>query len=266
MQPEQTDIPPTDPLIELPASTEVLPATREAPHAAPLREPFWGYADLALVLGLMLAASVLIASVVAALAGFYPALRTDQTQLIVPTNLAFYLSLYIVFRIVLRKRYGMPVFASLGWRRTTSAAIAGAVLAAAPLAFGVNGIAYLLHTPKIATPFDNIANSPVLLALVGTMAVTVAPLFEELFFRGFLQPLLSRTFGVVAGVLITAVLFGSLHAAQYQFVWQYVAAISLVGVALGVVRVVTKSIIPSTIMHGCYNAGFVIVLAVTKHA
>lgn len=253
MLPEQTDVPHEQPIVERP-----LPP-------APVREPFWGYADLALVFGLLLLASVLIGTVVIVLAFFYPGLRNDQTPLIVPTNLAFYVCLYIIFRVVLAQRYGKPVFVSLGWRRTTGAAVAGVVIAAVPLAFAVNGIAYLLHTPKVATPFDNIAQSPVLLALVGGMAVTAAPLFEELFFRGFLQPLLSRTFGVVIGVLLTAILFGSVHAAEYQFVWQYVVAISVVGVVLGAVRVVTNSIIPSTIMHGCYNATFVVVLAVTKH-
>jgi uncharacterized protein len=253
MLPEQTDASSVEPVIDVPA----------APPR--VREPFWGYADVAAVIGLLLLAAVLIGSVALIFVVFYPALRSDQTPLLVPTNLAFYLALYVIFWIVLGKRYGKPVFASLGWRPTTQAAIAVAVVAAAPLAFVVNGIAVLLHTPKVATPFDNIAQSPLMLALVGTMAVTVAPLFEELFFRGFLQPLLSRTLGIVAGVLLTAVLFGAVHAAEYQFVWQYVVAISIVGVALGVVRVVTNSIIPSTIMHGCYNASFVIVLAVTKH-
>jgi uncharacterized protein len=253
MPPEQTDAPFAEPVVDV------------STHVPRVRDPFWGYADLAAVIGLLLLASVLILSVALVFVFFYPALRTDQTPLLVPTNLAFYLALYIIFRIVLDKRYKKPVFASLGWCPTTRTAIAGAVLAAAPLAFVVNGVAYLLHTPKIATPFDNIAQSQVLLALVGSMVVTIAPLFEEVFFRGFLQPLLSRTLGIIAGVLLTAVLFGALHAAEYQFVWQYVVAISLVGVALGVVRVVTKSIIPSTIMHGCYNASFVIALAVTKH-
>ncbi len=253
MPPEETDLARTEAVIEVP------------PPLPPVREPFWGYADLALVLGLLALAAIVITGAVFVFASFYPALQKDPTPLIVPTNLACYLALYLIFRVVLENRYGMPVFASLGWRRTTRAAVLGSVIAAVPLAFLVNAFAYLLHTPKIKTPFDDIAKTPVLLALVGAMAVTAAPIFEELFFRGFLQPLFSRTFGVVAGVLLTAILFGCLHAAEYQFVWQYVAAVSLVGIALGVVRVVTNSIIPSTIMHGCYNASFVIALALTKH-
>jgi hypothetical protein len=97
------------------------------------------------------------------------------------------------------------------------------------------------------------------------MAITLAPFFEELFFRGLLQPLLTRTFGLVLGILLTAALFGSLHAVEYSFVWQYVVAIGLVGVALGFMRAWTNSIVPTTIMHGCFNGLQVIALIYQKH-
>jgi membrane protease YdiL (CAAX protease family) len=136
-----------------------------------------------------------------------------------------------------------------------------AVVAGVALPFVITGIGNLLHTPKISTPMDQIPNS-IPLAL---MAITLAPFFEELFFRGFLQPLLTRTFGLVLGILLTAALFGGLHAVEYLFVWQYVVAIGLVGVALGFVRARTNSIVPTTIMHGCFNGLQVIALALSKH-
>ena len=138
-------------------------------------------------------------------------------------------------------------------------------LSGLPLALLVNGVAKLLRTPQIQTPFDDLAKSPIMLAMVGVIAVLIAPLFEEMFFRGFLQPLLSRTLGVAAGIALTALLFGGLHAFQYSFVWQYVFAVSLVGVALGVLRSRTNSIIPTTVLHGCYNAIFIVALAVQKN-
>jgi hypothetical protein len=104
------------------------------------------------------------------------------------------------------------------------------------------------------------------MALLAITAVILAPLFEEMLFRGFLQPLLSRTFGIIAGVLITAVLFGSLHAFEYMKVWQYVAAVTVVGIVLGIVRVRTNSIIPGVVMHGCFNAVSVIALILQNYA
>jgi membrane protease YdiL (CAAX protease family) len=102
--------------------------------------------------------------------------------------------------------------------------------------------------------------SPVILALFGVMAITITPFFEELLFRGFLQPLFSRSLGVAGGIGLTALLFGALHGPQYGLHWQYVAAVALVGAALGVVRYRTDSIITSSVMHACYNLIAVIAL------
>ncbi|MDP6538198.1 MAG: CPBP family intramembrane metalloprotease [Planctomycetota bacterium] len=49
------------------------------------------------------------------------------------------------------------------------------------------------------------------LAATGLLAVILIPLFEEVLFRGFLQPVLVRCWGRGAGVLATSVLFAALH-------------------------------------------------------
>ncbi|MBV9404750.1 MAG: CPBP family intramembrane metalloprotease, partial [Acidobacteriaceae bacterium] len=87
----------------------------------------------------------------------------------------------------------------------------------------------------------------------------------ELLFRGFIQPLFSRTFGVALGIVLTAALFGCLHGPEYSWAWQYVVAITTVGIVLGWIRAWANSIIPTAVMHGCYNAIFVVALAITKH-
>jgi membrane protease YdiL (CAAX protease family) len=229
----------------------------------PERVPFWGYLDLAMVIGLLVASVAIILMVVGGLLFVYPGLKDNQGPLLLPTQFALYAFLYLSFRLVFGFKYGKPVFASLGWRRShfnLAIAAAGGVL----LAFLVSALAYLIHTPKVASPVESLMNSPALLAVFGVMAVTVAPLFEELLFRGFLQPLLSRTFGVAAGILMTAIVFGALHAPEYSYAWQYALAVSIVGAVLGWVRFTSNSIIPSTVMHGFYNAVFVIALAASK--
>ena len=249
----------------LPDEAQIAPAEPVAPPPLPpAGEPFWGYTDLALFSGLLFASIAVIVVAVAFLLAFHPEWRTDQTPLLLPTQFALYALIYLSFRILFQVRYGKPVLKSLGWRASRfhlAVAAIGGVL----LAFAVSGLASLLHTPKIDSPIEKLTNSPVSLAIFGVMAVTVAPLFEELLFRGFIQPLLSRTFGVVLGVVFTALLFGALHAPEYLWAWQYVAAVSLVGMVLGWSRARANSIIPSTVMHGSYNAIFVIALAITKH-
>jgi membrane protease YdiL (CAAX protease family) len=255
MQPERLDDSPPE---------QVEPVLQAESIRVVVREPFWGYLDLLFVLLLVALGSLFIIVTVGLLVHGDVERLADSPQLVWPTSLALYVVVYLALRLVLGARYGAPVFASLGWRRTSFslplAAIGGVVLA-----FALSGLAYLIHTPKVKTPFDKLADTPFSLLLLGITAVGIAPLFEELFFRGFMQPLLSRTLGVPAGVLVTALFFGSLHASEYMQVWQYVAAVSVVGIVLGSLRAWTNSIIPGIVMHGCFNAVSVMALAFSKY-
>ena len=50
--------------------------------------------------------------------------------------------------------------------------------------------------------------SVLFIAVIGT---TLAPICEEIVFRGFLQPLLVRSLGAVPGILLAAAAFGLMH-------------------------------------------------------
>jgi hypothetical protein len=247
-----------DPLESLP-----LEAPPDIQPPRPQREPFWDYVDLALVLGLTVFGFVIIAAITALLMGANHHLSSDLTFLVLSTTVATYLVVYLALKLVLGSRYGRPVFHSLGWRRANfSLGIAAG--GGALLGFSLSLLGTALHTPKVKSPFENLGATPLSFILLALMAVILAPIFEELFFRGFLQPLLSRTFGVVAGILITAALFGGLHAPEYSWAWQYAFCVSLAGVVFGYLRYRTNSIIPCTVMHGCFNALSVIALAIQK--
>ena len=83
---------------------------------------------------------------------------------------------------------------------------------------------------------------------------------EELFFRGFLYPVVARRLGVIWGILLTALPFGLIHAFQYGYAWGAVLIIFLVGVVLTAVRAMTKSVASSFLAHVGYN-GTLMVLA-----
>ncbi len=231
----------------------------------PVREPFWGYQDLLLMVGFTAGALFVVSIITAGLIGLHPSAKKDIALWGLPVQLIFYGLVYLGFRFTFNVRYGRPVLVSLGWRRTSFnpfiAAVGGVVLA-----FVVASIAGLLHTPQVSTPIDLFAGSTFTIALFVIFAAVIAPFTEEVFFRGFLQPLFSRTFGTAIGILITAVLFGALHAPEYSWAWQYALAVALAGAAFGWVRARTNSIIPSTIMHGCYNSVFLIAFIISKHA
>jgi membrane protease YdiL (CAAX protease family) len=259
MQPDGEDLTPA----EFPASEPSVLDAVALPAPVPEKKPFWGYLDLALVLGLLFAfvAVIMLGAAVFVLA--IPSLRHDQGPLLLPTQLAVYAAVYFSLGLVFRIRHSKPVLSSLGWcgaRFNLLVVALGGIL----LAFVVSALATLAHTPKVPSPVENLMNSPILLSLFGVMAVTLAPFFEELFFRGFIQPLLTRSLGVIAGVLLTAAVFGCLHAPEYSFAWQYAVAVSLVGAVLGWLRVRSNSIIPCTVMHGAYNSVFVVALAFSK--
>lgn len=223
---------------------------------APARYPFWGWMDFAIVVGLLIGMIGVIFVSAAIAQILVPVLRVDQTPLLLPLQLALYLAIYLAFWLGFRFRYDKPVFSSLGWQNTVSGrtllliGLGGFLLSPA-----VSAVASVFHTPIVhMDALKQLENHPVILAAFGVMAVTVAPLFEEMLFRGFMQPLFARSVGVIGGILLPAVLFGLLHLPEYKFVWQYGAAISFVGAVLGYVRYRTGSIIPSTVMHACYNA------------
>jgi len=77
----------------------------------------------------------------------------------------------------------------------------------------------------------------------------LAPLGEELLFRGFLQQFLEKHWkDVTRAVLITAFLFSMIHMNPYWFLQIY-----LLGVLLGFLSWKTNSVIPSLILHGLNN-------------
>ncbi len=250
MEPDYTESSPVEPVNEI-------------PPPKPPREPFWDYVDLVLVLGLVLVGLVIISIIAGLIVAADPRLQSNLAPLILPTNIAAYAVIYYALKLVLGSRYGRPVFRSLGWRpgHINLIAVAGGGVV---LAIALSLLGTLLRTPKVKSPFENLGATPLSFGLLAFMAIILAPIFEELFFRGFLQPLLSRTWGAAAGILVTAALFGAMHAPEYSWAWQYAFCVALAGVVFGYLRYRTNSLIPCTVMHGCFNAVSVIALAVTK--
>ena len=80
-------------------------------------------------------------------------------------------------------------------------------------------------------------------------------LLEELFFRGFLQNLLSKTLGSwVAGQALVSVLFGLFHILHAPFPnWRYVALASVAGWFYGSAYRVSGSLMASSLMHAAVD-------------
>ena len=95
------------------------------------------------------------------------------------------------------------------WPQSWSAYFFGGVL----LALALQGLAHFLPMPK-ELPIDRFFRTPREAWALSLFGVTLAPLLEEFFFRGFLYPVLVRRLGVVAAILLTSASFGIIHAPQ----------------------------------------------------
>ena len=86
------------------------------------------------------------------------------------------------------------------------------------------------------------------LKIISTLAVFVAPAVEEIFFRGYMQPAMIKSFGPFGGIMITSIIFGLSHS-QYMNYSVALVAVTVIGIVLGVTRYYTKSIMPGIFAH-----------------
>jgi uncharacterized protein len=107
-------------------------------------------------------------------------------------------------------------------------------------------------------PMEEFLKAPSIAILTAIFAVSLGPLMEELFFRGFMYPVLARRFGMIAAIVATSVPFALLHGFQLDFAPGYVLVILLVAFALTIVRAKTGSVGASFLVHLAYNSTLVV--------
>lgn len=84
------------------------------------------------------------------------------------------------------------------------------------------------------------------------LATLMAPVTEEIAFRGFMQSVFSGYLGNILGILITSLMFVSLHTQYYgNFTSQF--TLLLLSVIMGIVRLKYKSLQPSIAVHFLNN-------------
>lgn len=80
-------------------------------------------------------------------------------------------------------------------------------------------------------------------------SVVMAPVLEEILFRGIIQDSLSREYGALRSVLLTSAIFGIIHIIPQQVVNAF-----FIGIILGYIYVKTKSLVPVILIHAINNA------------
>jgi membrane protease YdiL (CAAX protease family) len=96
------------------------------------------------------------------------------------------------------------------------------------------------------------AASPVGLLLAILVIGGLAPVGEELFFRGFMLTRLRRVWSAGPAILVTAIAFGVIHGE-----WVHGVLATGIGIYLGLVTERSASVIPAVICHVANNAASV---------
>jgi membrane protease YdiL (CAAX protease family) len=95
-------------------------------------------------------------------------------------------------------------------------------------------------------------DSLLVLAGFAVMVCLLAPLAEEFFFRGFLLRVLHEKTNVVIAVAVTGVAFGLVHLPSGD--WIGALVLSLFGMALCALFLLTSSLLPCIMLHAFHNS------------
>ncbi len=210
--------------------------------------PLRGYGELALYVGLAAPAVILSALAVHAAILASPLRSASKPfQMVVP-QVAGYAAAVAVLALFVRLR-GEMIADALRWKIPSGAAVQCVALGGA-VAIGNVLIAALLRTPVTDSPMQRLMlEDPVTMALA---AVTMAPVCEEIFFRGVLQPVFVRDTGP-AGVVLAALPFALLHGPEYAWSWRHIFLIAAAGSAFGFIRYRMRSTGAAALAHASYN-------------
>jgi len=256
------------PIIEANASESAFSGTVSTPITSPAENPVWNGWDVLLIIGLTLA--TIFVSQFAILFGahyfFYPhSSLMDLAQrplLLLISQYVIDLAVVIYLLLLIEGKYRAPFGSAIRWRWPRNAW--GLLLLGAFMLLVLSLLENLLPMPK-DTPFDKLFARPRDAYLIAIIAVSLGPLVEELFFRGFLYPVLARRWGIAWAVFLTALPFALMHMPQYGYAWGALAVIFIVGVVCGTVRALTKSVGASFLVHVGYNGvQMIIALFVTR--
>jgi hypothetical protein len=223
---------------------------------APVENPVWDGWDVLLIAGLTVVTMVVLQLVVllAAHRFWYPhESLSDMGQkpiLLIVSQFLLYLPVAACMVALVEGKYHVGFWQAIRWNWPRSEwrllALGGAMF------FALSLLQNLLPMPK-DTPFEHLFDRARDAYLLSIIAVTLGPLMEELFFRGFMYPVLARRMGAAWGIALTALPFGLIHLPQYGWAWGAALVIFLVGVVCGVVRAVTRSVGASFLVHVGFN-------------
>lgn len=206
------------------------------------------------------------------LARVYPTLKI----LLIRDMLFYVFSSILMFGLLTRlarQQQVLPLNAMLGLDRKGLGPVQlFFVPASVGIAWAILCSTVMAALPQTATPFSKVMASsaavPWALLLFFVLAAFIAPVIEEIFFRGCMFAVVERLKGPIYAFVVVALTFAALHVKQY---WGDVRIISMVGVLsflLTFFRLRTGSVRPSIVLHLTFNAAMIMIpvgMAISGH-
>jgi CAAX protease family protein len=154
----------------------------------------------------------------------------------------------------------------LGWRwgdlkRTLSFGTLGS-LVALTLSYGAFFLVYFIFyllagRAPVSAESERLQDMGGYLVIAIVVMVILAPIFEELFFRGLFYPALRRRVGPRSAIVLNGAIFGVIHFQPLSML-----SLILVGIVLAYLYEKTDSLAAPIIAHSLYNLAVVIVILV----
>lgn len=206
---------------------------------------FWTGQDVLIWIGLGIP-SLLLASMISRLIPWW-----GPAQPLVAQFLWFFLW-FLLLKLLFLLKYDEKFWPALGWVMP-SKGLWICLLGGPILEVGLSLAAQWMKAPLVDAPFKELLLDRRLRYVFGVAGVLLAPLCEELAFRGFIMPLLAKWLGVAGGIIATGALFGLAHGQQYHWSWQHVVLLAATGCVLGFVRWKYSSTMASMVLHSSFN-------------
>ena len=209
-------------------------------------------------------------------------LANQRLQLFV--NIATYAvalgSAALIFPLLWKRSFGQGI----SWN--AAQAKLGFIPIGLGLGFLSQAVSTLLPIPK-KMPIEDIFQTPGIIWVLALFGTFVAPLFEEIVFRGFLLSGIAivvdylmmpksldaletwrtsdgfSTNALAFSSIITSLCFAAIHAPQLGFSVAALALLTAVSLVLCYVRIRTKSVAASVIVHTCYNLSVFLTLFIS---
>lgn len=242
--------PPAD---KTPAWVEQPPQQPESPR----ENPVWGIWDVVGIAVVVILAIVFFSMVVMGVAlhgtgtvrATPPELARDP-RIVIPAQFAAYL-VVILYMVSLVRRRRQRFWEAIRWKFPGRTWFAWVALGVA-LALMIQSASTLLPIPK-SLPIERYFRDTAGAWMMAAFGLTLAPLVEELFFRGFMYPAVARKLGEATGIVITGALFALIHTSQLANAWAPLLLLLAVGVVLTTVRARTGSVGATFMIHVGYN-------------